>query len=174
MTCNETYSIPNDGTIPFDLYSLYTIQTNIFDACPNDTRLGQWKSGIYVLTALAVTAMTGSPTGFPAIWAWTTYPQDLVLSRFLTWKLPLFQLIMQLPRPPHRTRFEVFSLVHLMGDPVDSIASLMLTLHVTQRRLKRLERCSILKGKELKELVLLIGAYEVWGDKDNVAALEKL
>lgn len=59
---------------------------------------------------------------------WNNYDTKIVLGRLIDYKLPLLVLILQLPRAPLGWRIESFTLLHLVGNPVASIASLLYTL----------------------------------------------
>lgn len=64
-----------------------------------------------------------------SIWAgWTAYPIEDIWTRIVTWKLPLFQLAVQFPRVPLGFSVETATIIHLLGDPVDSMASVLYTL----------------------------------------------
>ncbi len=58
----------------------------------------------------------------------------------MTWKLPLITLLFQFARPPFAARLwsntNVFMLMRLVGNPIGTIASLLATLAVCQRRVK--------------------------------------
>ncbi len=152
---------------------MYTIAQEIATICLNDTRIRKWAEGVYVLTMDAAIEMTGLVGGFLGIWEFHSYDPYLILTRFQTWKLPLFELMMQFPRPPHGLAVEAFSLAHMMGDPIDTLASLIFSLHCAQRRVTNLERNGMSR-KRLLELVLLITSYEEYGDDENVVKLETL
>lgn len=64
---------------------------------------------------------------------WVPYTLSDVHERVLVWKLPLFQLIAQIPRPPLGIAVECFSIIHLLGDPVDSLWSLLHKLMMCQK-----------------------------------------
>lgn len=78
---------------------------------------------------------------------------------------------MQFPRPPYGAAIETMSFFHLMGDPIDTIASLIFTLQVTQNRLRRF-RSNGMRRKALQELTLLTMAFEEVGDEETVRSLE--
>ncbi|KAH8896216.1 hypothetical protein GQ53DRAFT_803762 [Thozetella sp. PMI_491] len=198
MSCKEVFQVVGDGHVDFFLDSVYEIQENISRKCTSDPRLAEWRDGLRVLTMNAVRNMTGSTTGWMSIWQWTPYQGDLILSRLQAWKLPLVQLLMLFPRPPHGTMIELFSIVHLMGDPVDTSpssrvlycpfcrvnrvfeplalrharVSLTFTLQVTQRRMQILSE-NRMERENLKGLTLLINAFEECGEENNVLELER-
>jgi hypothetical protein len=57
--------------------------------------------------------------------------------RIATWKLPLFQLVSQFPRPPLGPGVETTTLAHLLGDPIDSFMNMFLTLARCDARAKQ-------------------------------------
>ncbi|KAK3380507.1 hypothetical protein B0T24DRAFT_664495 [Lasiosphaeria ovina] len=91
---------------------------------------GQAGSETYLsLTHDVCLAITGS---------WALYEQQDIWNRIVTWKLPLLTLLFQFSRPPFAFRLwtntNVFMLVHLVGNPINTIASLLATLDACQRR----------------------------------------
>ena len=170
---NGSFSLSNYGRVPFLFDVIFEIETNIIKHCPDYDGLVRQPNGKMFLSLAELRKMIGSPTSsFMSIWKFTTYPDDLILAHFQTWKLPLFQLLVQFPRPPHGTVVECLSFFHLLGDPIDTIASLMFTLQVTQNRSRRLKRNNM-DRKKLEELTLLITAFEEVGDEETVVALEE-
>lgn len=68
-------------------------------------------------------------------------------------------------------------MLHLCGDPTDTIASLLYTLEVCQRRVERLrgrrhERR--MKKENWKVLTLIMASYEESGNVDAAAELEEM
>jgi len=173
MALNCSLPFESGHVLPFD-DSLYQLQLSFAKLCPDSIYLTPWRDGTKVFTAAAARKLTGSPDGwFSSIWIFTPYPTDLIFTRFQAWKLPMIQLIMSFPRPPHGTSVEAFSIFHLMGDPIDSLSSLIFTLHTTQRRVRRLESNTNLEKKTVFELVLLINAFEECGDETSACLLEE-
>jgi hypothetical protein len=52
----------------------------------------------------------------------------------VTWKLPLFQLAVQFPRVPLGFNVETATIVHLLGDPIDTMTSVLFTLATCRSR----------------------------------------
>ena len=50
----------------------------------------------------------------------------------MIWKLPLLQLIVLFPRPPFGLFIDTFAIVHMFGDPIDTLGSLMHKFHKCQ------------------------------------------
>jgi len=172
-TNNTTLIVKNYGRVPFYVDEIFKLQKDIIDCCRDHPGLTTLWNGEKVFSAAEIAKITGSPTDpFMRIWSFTPHQLDLFLGRFQIWKVPLFQLLMLFPRPPHGTTVELMSLFHLMGDPIDSIASLIFTSQVTQSRLRRLQPNGM-DRKELEELALLITAFEEVGDEETVLALEE-
>jgi hypothetical protein len=169
MACNSTYNV----TAPrhFDLEYLWQATQNITSTCANDIRLiGLNKTQ---LNQRACLELSGT-----AKWSWmrfTPYPNSDIYSRLAAWKFPLIQLVIQFPRPPLGLGTELFALVHLVGDPMETISSLMYTLavcqtqatfwrkvcgrassHLQNQRTKR-------PGCDWKEFTLIAMSYEEWG-----------
>ncbi len=84
--------------------------------------------------------LTGIGEGSWSLLDFERQDSELILGRLQTWKLPLFDLMVQCPRPLYGFKVQLFVLMGLMGNPIDTIASLMFTLHATQIRLARLEK----------------------------------
>ncbi|KAK0637456.1 hypothetical protein B0T17DRAFT_614045 [Bombardia bombarda] len=75
--------------------------------------------------------------------SWTIYDNAGIWNRIVTWKLPLVTLLFQFARPPFAWRLwtntNVFILLHLVGDPLNTITSLLTTLSACQRRVKTIQ-----------------------------------
>lgn len=61
-------------------------------------------------------------------------------ARLTIWKVPLLQLISLFPRPPLDFWTEVFVLVHLVGDPIGKIRSLIIKISKCQVMTKEWRR----------------------------------
>ena len=61
---------------------------------------------------------------------WSVYAAARILARLIDFKLPLLQLISQNPRPRLIIgwKAEVLTILHLVGDPIDSMSSSLFTL----------------------------------------------
>ena len=106
----------------FHFPSLWNYTLNIQKACANDTRLFLPHGGIASpqnasLTQAACAAIAGPD--------WTPYPGADIWTRLTTWKFPLLQLVASFPRPPLSFLVECFVILHLLGDPVDTIKNLL-------------------------------------------------
>jgi hypothetical protein len=101
------------------------------------------------------------------------YPTRDILTRLLTWKAPLVQLIFQFPRPPLGASVEFFTILHLVGDPIDTIASLLYTLEVCQKRAESLREQGM-PDRDWKSLALVMASYDETGNNEACADLERL
>lgn len=158
----------------FQFVSLWRYTQNIQQACANDTRLFLPHGGIASpqnasLTQKACVDIAG--------WNWTYYPAAHIWTRLTTWKFPLLQLIASFPRPPLGFYVDCFVLVHLLGDPIDTIHSLLGKMSGCQRFAEdwRVE-CKDLPGnhsgidedRDWKALALLTDAYGEWSEDGQV------
>lgn len=157
----------------FEFASLWNYTQKIQAACPNDTRL--FKGSLRTtfannasLTQEACVAIAGS--------GWTAYPPFDIWQRLTTWKFPLLQLIFQFPRPPLAFATESFVIFHLVGDPIDTLQSLLTKLSICQRFAKYwqhdVERSSVInfpKSEDWKALAIITDAYAEW-EQDHVVA----
>lgn len=160
MSCpNGTLSVEGIP-LQFQTYSLYSILQEIYNICANDTRL---IVGVFgpELTKQAAINITGNSGGVIIFRDWSPYLTSLILKRFITWKIPLFQLLMQFSQPPYKYKMKFFAIFHVMGDPIDTIASLMFTLSVSKKRLHSL--ANDMKIMDRSALVLIITSYEECG-----------
>ncbi len=106
----------------FNFANLWSYTQHVQKACANDDRLFGSRAGLVdskkvALTLLACTAIAGS--------SWSYYPGADIWTRLTTWKFPLLQLVASFPRPLLNFWVEIFVVNHLLGDPVDSIKSLL-------------------------------------------------
>jgi hypothetical protein len=70
-----------------------------------------------------------------SIWTgWTAYPISDIWNRIVVWKWSLLQLLSQFPRPPLEPSVEMGVMLHLLGDPIDTICSMLITLNLCRRR----------------------------------------
>jgi hypothetical protein len=131
-------SPPTNSTQHFDFVGLNQYRQNITTYCPkNDTRL-VYQHGEYFLTLNAAQQWTGKRRN-----TWTRYPGPDILKRLLAWKLPLLNLLSQFGRQPLNTLTEASVMVHLVGDPLDTIASMFYTLHVCWARVAMLNELGL-------------------------------
>lgn len=151
----------------FDFTIIYEIAKKINETCPTDPRL--FKSFTLLLKNEFVHNITGAGGGL-ARHDWTAYPSSETLQRFMAWKAPLIQVIFQFPRPPFGFTVEAFTILHLLGDPIDTIASMLFTLSLCQERAKLLRHRP---DNERKGLTLIMMSYDECGDHREAATLEK-
>ena len=159
----------------FHFPSLWKYTQNIQEACPTDARLFIPNGGIASprnasLTQASCAAIAGSD--------WTYYPAADIWTRLTAWKFPLFQLVASFPRPPLSRWVDCFVILHLLGDPIDTIKSLLAKMSscqgmATHWRLK----CGELLEKraegdedgDWKALAILTDAYGEWGEDGQAA-----
>jgi hypothetical protein len=103
---------------------------------------------------------------------WTAYESEDILTRLMVWKAPLFQLLFQFPRPPLGLVIEAFSMVHLMGDPIDTLGGLLYTLFLCRRRAQLLRKRRDLKRTHWKALALIMMSYDECGVPQEAARME--
>lgn len=113
-----------------------------------------------------------------SIWTgWSAYPIEDIWTRIVTWKLPLFQLAVQFPRAPLGFHVETATVVHLLGDPIDSIVCALMTLAMCQSRADSAKRISKAHGigeehpeyaRTWKSLALMMVSYDECGKSDAV------
>ncbi|KAK4998009.1 hypothetical protein LTR66_002680 [Elasticomyces elasticus] len=109
----------------FNFQTLWDITQKIQHQCPYDTRLYNPENPNRTqLTNAACMDISGD--------SWTSFPAPEVIARIALWKLPLFQLVSLYPRPPLCLEVTVFVICHLLGDPIDTIWSLLYKLCATQ------------------------------------------
>lgn len=97
------------------------------------------------------------------------------------WKFPLLQLVASFPRPPLGRGIEFFVIVHVLGDPINTIQCLLLKLSMCQRSAdywrdyhpKPLGTSTAeedpQKLRDWKALVLLTDTYGEWGEESRAA-----
>ncbi|KAF2004955.1 hypothetical protein P154DRAFT_560345 [Amniculicola lignicola CBS 123094] len=114
-----------------------------------------------------------------SIWTgWKAYDNSDIWSRLVTWKLPLFQLVVQLPRAPLGFRVETASIMHLLGDPIDSVMSMLLTLAICQSRVEEAKKTCSVSGldpsyteyhRTWKALAIIMVSYDECGRPEKAA-----
>ena len=158
----------------FQFTSLWKYTQNIQKACPNDTRLFVPQGGVSSpqnasLTQAACAAIAGSD--------WKYYPAADTWTRLTTWKFPLLQLVASFPRPPLSISVEAFVILHLLGDPIDTIRSLLAKISTCQTIANEWrEECEKLlekppgedEDRDWKALALVIDAYGEWNVAGDV------
>ena len=83
------------------------------------------------------------------------------------------QLIFQFPRPPLGAKVEIFTIAHLLGDPIDTISSLLYTLATCQSRAEMLRKKGI-TDQDWKNLALIMDSYDECGKSQAAIELEDL
>lgn len=164
----------------FHFPSLWEYTENIQRACPNDTRLFIPRGGIAFPENASLTQEACAQIAGPG---WTYYPAADIWTRLTAWKFPLLQLVAQFPRPPLNFWVECFVIVHLLGDPVDTIKYLlakMSSCHITAKDWR--EECERHlekppgedQDRDWKALAIISDAYGEWGaDEEATEALKK-
>lgn len=128
MPC--TLSTISNHTHGFDFEDVFNVYLYLNSTCPPESDI--FSQGTQLLTNAACRVITRTSS---SIWTgWTVYLISDIWNRIVTWKLPLFQLVAQFSRPPLGWKVETATMVHLLGDPIDSMASLILTLALCNSR----------------------------------------
>lgn len=117
----------------FDFAGLYAVQTYLNETCAANSDV--FFKGTRMLTSAASDRIAGIDSG--AWTGWTAYPISDIWNRIVVWKLPLLQLLSQFPRPPLGSYVETGVMMHLLGDPIDSVSNILLTLAICQARAGR-------------------------------------
>ncbi|CAI6101460.1 unnamed protein product [Clonostachys chloroleuca] len=131
MACSNFTST----TLPhFSTAALIDITKKLNETCPLDLVDG---NGIKV--DVANTLFQGENSFFETLGPWSPYAAAIIFSRLIDFKLPLLQLISQLPRPryTHGWLGQAFAIFHLIADPVDSMSSYLFTLASCKAVLQR-------------------------------------
>ena len=179
--CANPWGVNCTSKARFQFASLWHITRNIQTACANDTRLFLPEGGFASaqnasLTQESCTAIVGSD--------WAYYPTADIWNRLTTWKFPLLQLVASFPRPPLSFTAELFVILHLLGDPVDTIKNLIFKMSTCQHTAAFWKKeCEILLAnsaegssertwedtdREWKALAIITDAYGEW-DKGGLA-----
>ena len=160
----------------FNFTSLWTYTQQILQSCANDARLFKVNGGLPTaqnvsLNHAGCVAIAGA--------GWTPYPGADIWLRLTTWKFPLLQLVGLFPRPPLSFSAECFVIVHLLGDPIDTVWHLLHKLEVCQSRAEYWRgqyktSFAVLLGdksdREWKALTLIEDGYDEWDESDNARA----
>jgi hypothetical protein len=163
-SCPLTPSANN--TQRFDFQGLYYYLQNISANCsPNDPRLVHLHGEAF-LTFDAVRRWTGEKRT-----TWNPYPDNDILKRLLSWKLPIVNLLAQVAKQPLSFSIELSTISHLVGDPIDTLASMFYTLHVCLERVKLLRRLG-LTPREWKAVVLVMQAFDECSGQNAMLELE--
>ena len=181
---NITYSCANpwgqnctsqDG---FQLAKVWNYTRNIQAACASDDRLYLADNGFASpqnasLTQAACVAIVGLGMAY--------YSSPNIWGRLTSWKFPLLQLVASFPRPPLSFTVECFAILHLLGDPIDTIRNLLYKLSNCQDIARFWQKeCKLLlqiredtdherdlKDRDWKALALVTDAYGEWNETDS-------
>ena len=157
----------------FDFASLWQYTQNIQEACPTDPRLFLTDGKDATASNLA---LTQSACDNIAGAQWTEYPGEDIWTRMTTWKFPLLQLVFSFPRPPLSWRVQAFVIVHLLGDPIDTIQNLIfkmstcegLFLHLKEKYSRRPDGLVDTEHADedlnIRRLALVADAYGEWSE----------
>ncbi|KAF2635829.1 hypothetical protein P280DRAFT_510845 [Massarina eburnea CBS 473.64] len=144
----------------------------LHDTCPRESDI--FFQGTRMWTDSTCRKITGLGD---SIWrAWTPYPIEDIWTRIVTWKLPLFQLVGQFPRAPLGLSVEIATYLHVMGDPLDSITSMLLTLSMCRSRVELAKYVCQTAGidetspefpQTWKRLAIIMVSYDECGKSDE-------
>ncbi|KAL5438409.1 hypothetical protein PMIN05_005771 [Paraphaeosphaeria minitans] len=171
MNCSlSTIGRPLRG---FSFEGLFDEYAYLSSSCPKTSNI--FFKGTGMLTAESCRIITGTSN---SIWTgWTPYPIEDIWTRIVTWKLPLIQLAVQFPRVPLGFNVEAATVLHLLGDPVDSLTSVLFTLATCHSRARLAkETCNEAGLKEndrdyaftWKALALVMVSYDECGKSYQV------
>jgi len=179
--CANPWGVNCTSKFHFDFTSLWNYTEKIQAACANDTRLFLPQGGFATaqnasLTQESCAVIAGS--------GWTHYSAPNIWNRITTWKFPLLQLVASFPRPPLNFTVECLVILHLLGDPIDTIKNLILKISTCQhtathwkKRYETLLKASAQDQSERsreerdfnwKALAIITDAYGEW-DKGGLA-----
>ena len=157
----------------FEFASLWNYTLNIQKACPEDARLFKGLAGTTFAHNASLTLDACEAIARPT---WKAYPAYDVWQRLTTWKFPLLQLVFIFPRPPLSFATESFVIFHLVGDPINTLQSLLTKLAICQRfarywqeGVKAKTQINLQNDEDWKALALITDAYAEW-EQDHVAA----
>ncbi|KAF2833561.1 hypothetical protein CC86DRAFT_365424 [Ophiobolus disseminans] len=163
----------SNRTKGFEFAGLYNVYLDLNRTCA-------WGSDIFLdktrmLTNAACERITGNDG---SIWTgWTSYPIPDIWNRIVVWKLPLLQLLSQFPRPPLGPNVETGVMMHLLGDPIDSVSSILLSLAICQERVERAKKLCIETGtgkshpdytRRWKGLAIIMVSYDECGASEKI------
>jgi hypothetical protein len=167
---NCTIESISNHTKGFDFASLFVVYLYLNQTCAPESDI--FFQGTRMLTEVAgrfITQLSNS------IWTgWTAYPISDIWNRIVVWKLPLLQLLSQFPRPPLGLSVEMGVMMHLLGDPIDSVASMLLTLSICQERAQQAKRLYGTKSADprhartWKGLAIIMVSYDECGAPKKV------
>jgi len=134
MDCS--LSTIRNRTNGFDFEQLYKVNLYLKQTCPQLSDI--FFPGTESLTEPVCRKISGMGN---SIWSdWTPYPTSDVLNRTFRWKLPLLTLVAQLSRPPLGPHVEAANLALLLGDPINFLTNVLLTLAMCSARTSQAKR----------------------------------
>lgn len=170
MAC--TLSTISNRTKGFDFETLFNVYVYLNNTCPPESDI--FFPGSKLPTEAVCRKIAGLSDSF---WSgWSPYPLSDIWSRIATWKLPLFQLVAQFTRAPLGFAVESATLFHLLGDPLDSMTSMLATLSVCLFRTKMAKetcaRAGILPShatyhRTWKVLAIIMVSYDECGRSER-------
>ena len=171
MAC--TLSSISNHTKGFDFAEIYNVYLYLNHSCAPESDI--FFKGTRMLTDAVCRKIAMNSN---SIWSgWTPCPISDIWTRIVVWKLPLLQLISQFPRPPLGPSVETSVMIHLLGDPIDSVASMLLTLAICQARVERAKELCLDAGidcthpaypKAWKGLAIIMVSYDECGASAKV------
>ena len=174
MDCS--ISTIRNRTMGFDFRRLNDVNLYLVQTCPLASDI--FFPGTTMLTEPVCRKVSGISD---SIWSgWTPYPMSDVWNRIVTWKLPLFQLVSQLPRPPLGPAVETGTLTHLLGDPIDFFTNILLTLAMCSARASQAKRVCLELGldplkseynRTWKSLAIIMVSYDECGLTDKADSI---
>lgn len=138
-------------TSHFDLNALWAIAQAINDTNPLDPRL--FYPYRPLLTYDACVELNAEGNG------WGLFVMSDVRYRFQLWKTPLIQLMAQMQLPPLGWKSNIFVVLHLIGDPLDTIWSLSHKIYLTHRRVEKWSH-----EKDCNAMATIVVSYDEWGE----------
>ena len=139
----------------FDLNPLWLIAQAINDTNPLDPRLFYPYRPLLTYEACIQLNSKGNE--------WGLFVMSDVRYRFQLWKAPLIQLMAQMQLPPLGWRSNTFVILHLIGDPLDTIWSLSHKIYLTHRRV---EKWSL--DKDCNAMATIVISHDEWGEGDKM------
>ncbi|KAJ4178811.1 hypothetical protein NW755_012926 [Fusarium falciforme] len=129
----------------FSTAALIDLLGNLNETCPHDL-----VDGIGLRDAVANEIFQGEKSFFAgSLGRWSPYAAAIIFSRLIDFKLPLLQLISELPRPQiiPGWQTQVFAVLHLIGDPIASMSGYLFTLATCMVVLKKTTKAMVKKER---------------------------
>jgi len=162
----------SNHTKGFEFAGLYNAYTYLNQTCEPGREIFFEKTRM--LTNAACERITGNDG---SIWTgWTAYPISDIWNRIVVWKLPLLQLLSQFPRPPLGPSVETGIMMHLLGDPIGSVSSMIISLAICQKRAKQAKEMCVENGiqenhpdyaRTWKGLAIIMVSYDECGASEK-------